>query len=115
MSKTLTKHHIALLFSLYITQFVGFAFITESLIAILRQSGTSLENLGFIYMLGLFFVFRFLWAPFIDKIKLPKVGHYKGWILLFQSFMVLVLLGVSFFDIESNFKIIIALKYTCVH
>lgn len=110
MSEKLTKQHITLLFSLYITQFVGFAFITESLIAILRQSGTSLENLGFIYMLGLFFVFRFLWAPFVDKIKLPGIGHYKGWILVFQSFMVLVLIGISFFDIETNFEIIIILS-----
>ena len=110
MTQKLTKQHIALLFSLYITQFVGFAFITESLIAILRQSGTSLENLGFIYMLGLFFVFRFLWAPFVDKIKFSGVGHYKGWIILFQSFMVFVLIAVSFFDILKNFEIIIALS-----
>ncbi|WP_324171846.1 MFS transporter [Sulfurimonas sp.] len=110
MTQKLTKQHIALLFSLYITQFVGFAFITESLIAILRQNGTSLENLGFIYMLGLFFVFRFLWAPFVDKIKFKRLGHYRGWIIIFQTFMVFVLIAVSFFDILTNFKIIIALS-----
>lgn len=110
MTKKLTKQHIALLFSLYITQFLGFAFITESLIAILRQNGTSLENLGFIYMLGLFFVFRFLWAPFVDKIKFKKLGHYRGWIIIFQTFMVFVLVAVSFFDIVTDFKMIIALS-----
>lgn len=69
MKKKLTWNTIFLLFSLYTTQFLGLGFFIEAFIGILRQNGVSLENLGFIYMLGLFWVFRFLWAPFIDKIS----------------------------------------------
>jgi len=56
MRTHLSFTHSALLISLYITQFLGFAFFSEAFIAILRQNGVSLENLGFIYMLGLFWV-----------------------------------------------------------
>jgi len=111
MSKNLTKGHIALLFSLYTTQFLGLAFFTEAFIGILRQNGVSLENLGLIYMLGLFWVIRFLWAPFIDSISLgKKLGHYRGWIIIFQSFMVITLTLTAMFDLLNNMVIVITLS-----
>lgn len=110
MIEKLTKQHISLLFSLYITQFLGLAFFTEALIAILRKNGIPLENLGLVYMLGLFWVFRFLWAPFIDKIEIKRLGHYKGWIIIFQSIMVIILLFTSSFNLISNMQTVIILS-----
>jgi len=110
MSKNLTKQHIALLFSLYTTQFLGLAFFTEAFIGILRQNGVSLESLGLVYMLGLFWVIRFLWAPFVDSISFKKLGHYRGWIIIFQSFMVLLLFLTATFDIINDIKIVIFLS-----
>ena len=110
MSKNLTKQHIALLFSLYTTQFLGLAFFTEAFIGILRQNGVSLESLGLVYMLGLFWVVRFLWAPFVDSISFKKLGHYRGWIIIFQSFMVLLLFLTATFDIINDIKIVIILS-----
>ncbi len=110
MAKALTKQHISLLFSLYTTQFLGLAFFTEALIAILRKNGMPLEHLGLVYMLGLFWVLRFLWAPFIDKIEFKNLGHYRGWIIIFQSLMVIVLFYTSLFDIFSNRQMVIILS-----
>jgi len=111
MSKNLTKQHIVMLFSLYSTQYLGLAFFTEAFIGILRQNGISLESLGLVYMLGLFWVIRFLWAPFIDSISFgKKFGHYRGWIIIFQSFMVVVLFLSSVFDILNNMSIVIGLS-----
>lgn len=110
MTQKLTKQNKVMFFSLYITQYLGFAFFTGAFIGILRQNGISLENLGFIYMLGLFWVLRFLWAPFIDTINLgKKLGHYRGWIIIFQSFMVITLLIESMFNILDSLSIIIIL------
>ena len=110
MSKNLTFSHIALLFSLYTTQYIGLAFFTEAFIGILRQNGVSLESLGLVYMLGLFWVVRFLWAPFVDSISFgKKLGHYRGWIIIFQSFMAILLIVISLFDILNNLTIVITL------
>jgi len=109
MTQKITKQHLALLFSLYTTQFLGLGFFLEALIAILRQNGTSLENLGVIYMLGLFWVFKFLWAPFIDKIEFKKIGHYRGWIIIFQSLMVITIFITSYFDVLKELNILIIL------
>lgn len=110
MSKNLTLGQTALLFFLYMTQFLGLAFFTEAFIGILRQNGVSLENLGFVYMLGLFWVVRFLWAPFIDSFSFKKLGHYRGWIIIFQSFMVITLILTAMFDLLNNMSIVIGLS-----
>jgi len=110
MSKNLTFGHITLLFSLYTTQYLGLAFFTEAFIGILRQNGVSLESLGLVYMLGLFWVVRFLWAPFVDSISFgKKLGHYRGWIIIFQSFMTILLILISLFDILNNLTLVITL------
>ncbi|QKF82736.1 MFS transporter [Halarcobacter ebronensis] len=108
--KKLSINQIILLFSLYTTQYLGLAFFSVALIGILRQEDMPLEQLGLIYMLGLFWVFRFLWAPFIDKIKFKNIGHYKGWIIIFQSLMVIVLIAISMFDVATQLSIIIFLS-----
>ncbi|RXJ88508.1 MFS transporter [Arcobacter sp. CECT 8983] len=110
MKKKLTFTTIILLFSLYTTQFLGLGFFVEAFVGILRQNGVPLENLGFIYMLGLFWVFRFLWAPFIDKIYFKKMGHYRAWILIFQSLMVITLCIIALLNVEDNLALIIYLS-----
>ncbi|MCV6608370.1 MAG: MFS transporter [Campylobacterales bacterium] len=91
-----------LLLNLYTTQFIGLGFFNEAFIAILRKNGMPLENLGFVYMLGLFWIFKFLWAPIIDRINFKKLGHYRGWIGIMQTLMFVTLLVISFFDIEKE-------------
>ncbi|WP_418185000.1 MFS transporter [Aliarcobacter vitoriensis] len=109
MKKKLTWSNLTLLFSLYTTQFLALGFFMEAFIGILRQNGVPLENLGFIYMLGLFWVFRFLWAPFIDRIYFKKMGHYRAWIIIFQSLMIIALFSISILHINDHLKIIIIL------
>jgi len=109
MKKKLTRKEFTLLISLYTSQYIGFAFFAEAFIGILRQNNMPLENLGLIYMLGLFWVFRFLWAPFIDRIKF-KIGHYKGWIIIFQLLMVLILLTIGQYSLINDLQIIVLLS-----
>lgn len=110
MKKKLTFSSLFLLLSLYTSQYIGLAFFAEAFIAILRQNGMPLKNLGLIYFLGLFWVIRFLWAPLIDKVHFYKFGHYKIWIILFQFFMALALLSISLTNIKTHLHIIILLS-----
>ena len=107
--KKITWSTMTLLFSLYSTQFLGLGFFVEAFIGILRQNGVPLENLGFIYMLGLFWVFRFLWAPFIDKIHFKNLGHYRVWIIIFQFLMIITIFTISTFNLNENLSTIIFL------
>lgn len=99
----------ALILALHISQFIAMGFFLEALVAILRKNNMPLENLGLIYSLGLFGIFRFLWAPFIDKIKFDSFGHYRAWIILIEVFILITLVAISLFDVTKEFKIVIIL------
>ena len=77
-----------LLASLYTTQFLPAGFFFFALTAVLRRQGASLERIGFLYLLVVLWVLKSLWAPFIDRYGWGRLGHYRGWLLVLQSLMV---------------------------
>ncbi|MEM1381540.1 MAG: MFS transporter [Pseudomonadota bacterium] len=51
----------------------------------LRLEGIERSTIGFFYWVGLFYSFKFVWAPIIDKIRLPglgTLGHRRSWMIL---------------------------------
>src|ERR1700761_6549617 len=53
----------------------------------LRDEGTRLAAIGFISWVGIAYSLKFLWAPFLDRTRLPllgRLGRRRGWILLAQ-------------------------------
>lgn len=98
-----------LLMSLHMTQYLGMGFLFVGLIAILRQQGASLESLSFVWLLGIFGVIKFLWAPLMDRFRIFPSGHYRGWLIICQSAMIITLMFMSKFDIEHQQNSIIVL------
>ncbi|MFY1650635.1 MFS transporter [Solwaraspora sp. WMMB762] len=80
--------------ALYVTQYLGFGFITVGLASILRAGGTSLETLALLNLIGLIWPVKFLWAPILDRYGPRRGGHYRSWLLVLQSGMVLALLAL---------------------
>ncbi|WP_022656506.1 MFS transporter [uncultured Desulfovibrio sp.] len=94
----------SLIGSLYTTQFLGMCFFSVALVAILREQGASLERISSVYVLGMVGAFKFLWAPLVDKIRFtPQIGHFRGWLLLMQSVLVIVLIIISGLDVTTDF------------
>lgn len=85
-----------LLWALYTTQFIGASFLSTGLTGILRDGGADLSALGMLQLLGLVWPLKFLWAPMLDRWS-PRAtsGHYRTWLLILQSLMVLSLLGLA--------------------
>jgi predicted MFS family arabinose efflux permease len=79
---------------LYVTQYLGIGFITVGLVAILRDGGTSLDTLALLQFGGLIWPIKFLWAPLIDRYGSARRGHYRSWLLVLQTAMVLALLAL---------------------
>ena len=84
---------ISLLTSLYAAQGLPFGFFTLALPVLLRESGWSLTQIGYLQFLALPWALKFLWAPVIDH-----HGSRKMWLMLFQwsaCLMALLLAGLS--------------------
>lgn len=67
--------------------------IFDTLSAWLRASGLSLEVIGFFSLVTLVSTFKFLWAPFIDRSRVPFLtgwlGHRRSWMLVCQGVIML--------------------------
>jgi PAT family beta-lactamase induction signal transducer AmpG len=67
--------------------------IFDTLSAWLRASGLSLEVIGFFSLVTLVSTFKFLWAPFVDRTRVPVLtgwlGHRRSWMLVCQAFIIL--------------------------
>lgn len=103
-----TRSKLTLLGALYTTQFLALGFLILALPAILRERGFPLEQIGLLYIFGLVWVFKFLWAPLIDRYGSRRLGHYRGWLLALQSLLVIAVLGMIPLDLTTNFPIILA-------
>ncbi len=84
-----------LLLSLLIaSRWVVYGFTDVALTAVLRKSGVSLAQISLMLGVGFLFMFKFLWAPLVDRIALFGVRGYKPWFLVMQAACALALLGL---------------------
>ena len=59
--------------------------ITESAMqGWLKDSGVDLATIGLLTYVSLPYLFKFLWAPLLDRYPLPFLGRRRGWMLLTQ-------------------------------
>lgn len=96
--------------SLYMTQFLPVSFFFMGLPIILRSEGKSLADLSALFLLGFVWVIKIFWAPLIDRITFGKLGHYRGWLILMQSAMILTLLVMATIDGLEHFSTILILS-----
>ncbi len=64
----------------------------------MRDEGTALSAIGFLSWVGLAYSFKFLWAPFIDRLDAPvfgRLGRRRGWMLAAQLGVCLGLLAIA--------------------
>jgi len=70
----------------------GFAFQ-----AWLASENVNLKSIGFYSLVGLPYIFKFLWAPLLDRYLPPLLGRRRGWIVVFQAALA-VAIGVMGFS-----------------
>ncbi|MBF0334807.1 MAG: AmpG family muropeptide MFS transporter [Alphaproteobacteria bacterium] len=76
--------------------------LTGSTLAVwMAETGVSLKEIGFFSLVGTPYVFKFLWAPLVDRLPLPLLtagfGRRRGWMLFTQALLILaiVMLGAT--------------------
>lgn len=65
-------------------------------------SNVSLETIGFLSLVGQPYVYKFLWAPLLDRFVPPFLGRRRGWIALMQFALGLVLCFMALGDPKAH-------------
>lgn len=76
----------------------------------MQASGLSRSAIGYIGAVATVYAINWMWAPFVDKVRLPLLyrifGQRRSWILLTQSFIVLSILLLSTGDPRENLMLV---------
>lgn len=98
-----------LLVSVYVTQYMGIAFIIAAAVAIMRQQGVALDRLAQLNLIALPIAGKILYAPFIDRYRPFFRGQYRSWLIIAQALMAVTLVGTGMLDIQKQFSTILLL------
>jgi MFS transporter, PAT family, beta-lactamase induction signal transducer AmpG len=101
-----TTHWKSLLFSrrMLICVFTGFAsglplYILINLVpAWLKSEGVNLKAIGFFALIQFPFTWKFIWAPLLDRYALPGLGRRRGWMLLTQVALLVLIASFGLFN-----------------
>ncbi len=86
--------------------------IGSSLSLWLKEDGLSRSTIGWAGLIFAVYAFNYLWAPIIDRIRIPwltsKVGHRRGWIITMQSIILISLICWSLINPTANLALVIS-------
>ncbi len=98
LSNAATRRRMTLIATLYVSQAIPVGFFVIALPAILRDSGASLETVSLFSALALAWVFKFLWAPLVDRFGSATRGHFRSWLLPVQILAVAAVAVIAMTD-----------------
>ena len=87
--------------------------IGSSLSLWLKEDGLSRSTIGWAGLIFAVYAFNYLWAPIIDRIRIPwltnKIGHRRGWIVLMQLIILISLIAWSVVNPTTNLALVISI------
>ena len=87
--------------------------IGSSLSLWLKEDGLSRSTIGWAGLIFAVYAFNYLWAPIIDRVKIPwltnKIGHRRGWIVLMQTIILISLIFWSIINPTTNLALVISI------
>jgi MFS transporter, PAT family, beta-lactamase induction signal transducer AmpG len=85
--------------------------IGSSLSLWLKEEGLSRSTIGWAGLIFGVYAFNYLWAPLVDRIRIPyltkKIGHRRGWIVLMQLLILISLFLWSVINPLDNLALVI--------
>ena len=87
--------------------------IGSSLSLWLKEDGLSRSTIGWAGLIFAVYAFNYLWAPIIDRVRLPwltnRIGHRRGWIVLMQVTILICLVCWSTINPTANLGLVISI------
>ncbi len=76
--------------------------IGSTLKARMTEAGIDLKTIGVFSLVGLPYVLKFLWSPFLDRIQFARFGRRRGCLLIVQPLLALSLVVLARIDVSGS-------------
>ncbi len=87
--------------------------IGSSLSLWLKEDGLSRSTVGWAGLIFAVYAFNYLWAPLIDRVRIPwltnKIGHRRSWIVVMQAIILISLVFWSIINPTANLALVITI------
>ena len=74
----------------------------------LREAGIARSTIGFLSWVALAYGFKWVWAPLVDRMKLPwltrRLGRRRSWMIFAQLMVITGLCGLAFSDPQQSLR-----------
>ena len=95
ISRGLTSREWRLCFSLYLVQGIPIGLAFQALPVLLQQTGLNLTLIAFVPIVSLPWIFKPLWAPFVENHYISHMGRRRSWILPLQISLAIICVLMS--------------------
>ena len=75
----------------------------------LRSEHVDLKTIGLFALIQFPYTWKFLWAPLLDRYAVPMLGRRRGWMLLMQAALLVVIASLGGFSPQDDLGIIVML------
>ena len=100
------EKRVLILFSLGFSSGLPILLVFSTLSFWLREAGVSRSSIGFFSWIALMYAFKWIWAPFVDRLPLPILGKLLGrrraWLFLSQVAIMGSLIAMATADPQQN-------------
>jgi MFS transporter, PAT family, beta-lactamase induction signal transducer AmpG len=96
------KRRFITLFLLGFSSGLPFCLVGSTLQAWFSSSAMSVMAVGMLGLIGQPYLYKFLWAPWMDRFSIGSLERRRGWIYLCQGGLISLLFYLSFFDPEQQ-------------
>lgn len=79
----------------------------------LTESGVDITTIGLFSLVGFPYVLKFLWSPLLDRLVPPMLGRRRGWMLMMQISLALLVATFALLDPRSS-AVMIAVTALCL-
>lgn len=103
--------------NLFSTLLLGFssglplALTSSTLQAWFTVTGASLLAIGSLSLIGQPYVYKFLWAPLLDRWIPPLLGRRRGWIILIQLVLIIAIVGMALTNPNTSASLLITVAF----
>ena len=75
----------------------------------LRTEHLDLKTIGLFALIQFPYTWKFLWAPLLDRYAVPALGRRRGWMLLTQTALLVVIASLGGFSPQNDLRTIVML------
>ena len=68
----------------------------------ITEVGVEITTIGIFSLVGIPYVFKFVWAPILDRYRLGWLGRRRDWTLIAQTALAILLISMGYLDLASG-------------